>query len=74
MLPFSPLNSVELRHDIVAEYKKMVEEIEKGGKHDSEAEDLYKIATELFDSDARSKLEEQERDILNRQVGSGVSH
>ena len=52
----------------------MVEEIEKGGKHDSEAEDLYKIATELFDSDARSKLEEQERDILNRQVGSGVSH
>ena len=48
----------------------MVEEIEKGGKHDSEAEDLYKIAQELFDTDARSKLEEQERDILNRQVGS----
>ena len=48
----------------------MVEELEKGGTHDSEAEDLYKIAQELFNTDARSKLEEQERDILNRQVGT----
>ena len=48
----------------------MVEGLEKGGTHDSEAEDLYKIAQELFNTDARSKLEEQERDILNRQVGS----
>lgn len=62
------LSNTEMRDKVIEEYKLMMEAVEAGTRSkEKEIEDMYNIAVKMYDHEMRSKLEEQERDILNRQ-------